>query len=207
MSTDSPPAKVSPKVSLREECAAAVAADGNDQDVTIVDAPGIPSSASVPLKQEKVVDVTTDPSFGMLQNGGGQVSLMCTFLSCLPCYLIQVQPRRRSGDGFQRPAVPPVRPRSTRKSAPVENSLVETPSKKSKPSSTPKTHPRRGSTWLQDLKNLQQHDGVGGATGDVSGEDSLSSSNTFNDALSNISAASDTTGNWPILCSNFTYVL
>lgn len=108
---------------------------------------------------------------------------------------MQVKNRRQSGGAFQRPAIPAARPRSTRKSAPTDSCLVETPSKKPKPASSAKGNSRRGSTWLQDLKNLQQNVGDGNAAGDVSGEDSLSSSNTFNDALSNMSTASSCTGN------------
>ncbi|KAH7701949.1 hypothetical protein AAVH_30912 [Aphelenchoides avenae] len=179
MSTDSPPAKFTAKVPLRESSTAAVAAEDHDEDVSILDSQGGPSSTTVSLKQEKVVDVATDPSFAMLQSGGGQM---------------QVKNRRQSGGAFQRPAIPAARPRSTRKSAPTDSCLVETPSKKPKPASSAKGNSRRGSTWLQDLKNLQQNVGDGNAAGDVSGEDSLSSSNTFNDALSNMSTASSCTG-------------
>lgn len=78
MSTDSPPAKFTAKVPLRESSTAAVAAEDHDEDVSILDSQGGPSSTTVSLKQEKVVDVATDPSFAMLQSGGGQVCLLCS---------------------------------------------------------------------------------------------------------------------------------
>lgn len=75
--------------------------------------------------------------------------------------------------------------------------LSETPTKKSKPSASVSSRPRRGNTWLQQLGELKSADVSGGAENaenERNGEDSSSSMSTFNDALSNLSAASNTAG-------------
>lgn len=73
MSTNSPPAKSSESPASTECRAAAVAAKDGDHDVIVVGAGDDLPSSKVTLKKEKIVDVTNDPAFSMLQQGGGQV--------------------------------------------------------------------------------------------------------------------------------------
>lgn len=84
MTTNSPPTKTSESVSSVVLGSAAVHATTDDDDVTFVtpDVSGSPGIATI--KEEKLADVTNDPSFSMLQSGGGQVLCLALFLILSP---------------------------------------------------------------------------------------------------------------------------
>lgn len=104
MSTNSPPAKTSESTTSIECSTAAVAANEADHDVFVVGVGQIQPIGNVVLKEEKLVDLVNDPSFSMLQQGGGQVWVgvkKCTVNCIFSCNRLGVVRRSMSSSNRQ----------------------------------------------------------------------------------------------------------